>query len=77
MQPPKHLAQIYADMIAGHKAAIAALETSIAAREANATANYYGVLPFRAISTIHEAELRQLEQLNTELRNMEAKYGKA
>ena len=77
MQTPKHLAQIHADMIAGHKAAIAALEQSIAARESCATSSYYGVLPFRAISTIHETELQQLEQLNTELRNMEAKHGKA
>lgn len=69
--------QIHADMIAGHKAAIAALEESIAAREANATASYYGISPFTASSTIHATELRQLEQLNTELRNMEAKYGKA
>ena len=71
------ISKIHADMIAGHKAAIAALEQSIAAREANATASYYGVLPFRAISTIHETELRQLGQLNTELMILEAKYGKA
>lgn len=70
------MSQIQKGMIAGHKAAIAALEKSIAAREANATASYYGVLPFTAISTIHATELRQLEELNTELRNMEAKYGK-
>jgi hypothetical protein len=68
--------QIQRDAIAGHKAAIAALEKSIAARESNSTASYYGVLSFRAISTIHETELKQLEQLNTELRNMEAKYEK-
>jgi hypothetical protein len=74
MQSPN---QIQKDMIAGHKTAIAALEQSIAAREANATSSYYGVLPFTAISTIHQTELKQLEQLNTELRNMEAIYGKA
>ena len=68
--------QIHQDAIAGHKAAIAALEKSIAAREATATASYYGALPFTAITTIHATELRQLERLNTELRNMEAKYGK-
>lgn len=67
--------QIHADAIAGCKNAIAALERSIAAREANATASYYGVLPFRATSTIHETELRQLEELNTELRILEAEYG--
>ena len=71
------MSKIQKDMIAGHKTAIAALEKSIAAREANATASYYGMLPFRAISTIHETELRQLEQLNTELMILEAKYGKA
>lgn len=71
------ISKIHADMIAGHKAAIAALEQSIAAREAIDCSSYYGMLPFRAISTIHETELRQLEQLNTELRNMEAKHGKA
>lgn len=70
------MANIHADAIAGCKNAIAALEQSIAAREVNATASYYGVLPFRATSTIHETELRQLEELNTELMILEAKYGK-
>ena len=64
------ISKIHADMIAGHKAAIAALEQSIAAREAKATLSCHD-------ATIHVTELRQLEALNTELMILEAKYGKA
>lgn len=68
--------KIQQEAIAGHKTAIAVLQSSIEAREnCLATQSYKGKLPFFVVNQIHQKELFQLELLQLELTNMEALYG--